>query len=119
MHRPADVPRPAPARRVLLYLDGMLTTAESRFYLEALAAIRPVAVITGHAVQGTPAANLLTPVRRNSIAMQTEKITIKVHADDEDVLSVCRRLGTRQVLLFTRRYRMLCLYEAIAHLGDS
>ena len=42
--------------------DGMLTTAESRFYLEAFGSDpASCAVITGHAAQGTPAANLLTP----------------------------------------------------------
>lgn len=103
--------------------DGMLTTAESRFYLEAFGSDpASCAVITGHAAQGTPAANLLTPgwCVENSIAMQTVKITIKVHADDEDVLSVCRRLGTRQVLLFHAPAACCAgLYEAIAHLGDS
>lgn len=88
---------------IYLTTDGMLTTAEGRFYFEQFRSDPSVScILTGHAAPGTPAADLLDPARRagNRIAMQAEMLTLKVHPDDRDAAYLRQVLGAEQVILF-------------------
>lgn len=88
---------------VFLAADGMLTTRESFEYFEALCSDPDNKLIaTGHAAAGTPIWNAFDDAYRkgHGVKMQAEKLVIKVHMDDKDILDLCEETGARDVLLF-------------------
>ena len=88
---------------MFLTTDGMLTKAVSREYVQRFSRdARNVVLITGHTAQGTLASNLLLEDYRSArrIRMRADRLTIKVHLDQADVLRLCGILGTRQAMLF-------------------
>ncbi|MBQ9196501.1 MAG: MBL fold metallo-hydrolase [Clostridia bacterium] len=110
---------------VFFITDGMLTTAVSAGYLRAFAKSgRTLALLTGHAAAGTPAAAL--PLRRQQDepaswpegAVYADHLTIKVHFDDQDACAALAGLGAKTAVLFhADRSRCQTLIESLAAQG--
>lgn len=99
--REAAVMADGPA--VYLTPDGMLTTADSLAYLEALkGSSHNRIIITGHAARGTAGAGVLDEEyrRKHEILAAGEKIIFKVHLDDEDILFLAEHVRAKQLMLF-------------------
>ena len=81
----------------------MLTTKDAVTCLSALKGDAcNLALLTGHAAQGTPAAELLTTKGRAALGalMEAEKLTVKVHPDEEDALRFLASIQPDKALFF-------------------
>ncbi len=88
---------------VYLFGDGMMTTAASLKYFEAVRDdSRSKIIISGHSARGTLANQLLQQefIFRNDIKVSAEQLTIKVHNDFDDVVSLVRTVHPKNVMLF-------------------
>lgn len=93
----------APGGAVFMVTDGMLTTKDAVTCLNALKGdARNLALLTGHAAQGTPAAELLTAKGRAALGalMEAEKLTVKVHPDEADALRFLASIQPDKALFF-------------------
>lgn len=108
---------------ILLVTDGMLTTPEGLLCLHLLGGYADHRVIlTGHAAPGTAAGNLLDPDRRaeQRLAIEAEMLTIKVHLDDADALTIQHRLQSQSTVLFhAPAAHCLGTIKAFTHAGAS
>lgn len=88
---------------VFLFGDGMMTGSVARQYFEAVRADSNSAVIiSGHSAKGTLANRLLNEDFRirNGIAASVQRLTIKVHNDENDVLKIVEKVHPEYVMLF-------------------
>ena len=88
---------------VIIVPDGMMTTAKAQGYYELLRDDPSSRiVITGHSAKGTLADSIqIEEYRRdNNIFAGVEKLTIKVHPDEDDVVDLVRRTKPEKVMLF-------------------
>lgn len=88
---------------VYLTPDGMLSGPTALEYLAAMEhSPRNLIVITGHAAKGTAGADIFDPAYRaeNGIRARAERVTVKVHLDEGEALSLAEQTGAKQVLLF-------------------
>ena len=88
---------------VFLFGDGMMTSAVSAVYFEAVKAdSRSRVLVTGHSAKGTLANSLLDEGFRkeNGIEASAEQLTIKVHNDEADVLRLAEHVHPKNVMLF-------------------
>jgi len=88
---------------VYLFGDGMMTTAASRKYFEAVRDdSRSRIIISGHSARGTLANQLLQRdfLIQNDIKAAAEQLTIKVHNDFDDVVSLVSTVRPENVMLF-------------------
>lgn len=91
---------------IFLFGDGMLTSAVSAEYLAAvLPDPRSEVIISGHSAKGTPANDLLSEDFRKEygVLAAVSRLTVKVHNDDADVLSLVSRVRPQKVMLFHSR----------------
>ncbi len=84
--------------------DGMITTPLSLAYLEALKQ-KPEnkIIITGHAAQGTAGAGILYDEawrKKHGVKAESGRIVIKVHLDDDDIFTLCRKSEVKKLILF-------------------
>jgi len=93
----------ADAPCILLVTDGMLTTEHGQLCLRLLKE-NPAnrVVISGHAAPGTLGGNLLDNAWRkeHALAIQAEKMIIKVHLDDRDALAMQECLSAQHTVFF-------------------
>ena len=88
---------------VYLFGDGMMTTAASLKYFEAVKDdSRSRIIISGHSARGTLANQLLQRdfITANDIKASAEQLTIKVHNDFDDVVSLVSTVRPKNVMLF-------------------
>lgn len=88
---------------VYLTPDGMLTTPVSLEYYDYLKGDpRNKIIITGHAAMGTVGYGVLDKACREEqgVLALGEKIVFKVHLDDDDVVSLCKTVKARKIVLF-------------------
>lgn len=98
-----DEARRAKGPAVYITPDGMMSTPLSNAYFDAFKAdpLNKV-IITGHAAKGTTGAGVLDPAFREAEGIKAagERVIIKVHLDDDDIETLCRRTGAGKILLF-------------------
>ena len=88
---------------VYLFGDGMMTTAAALKYFEAVRDdSRSKIIISGHSARGTLANQLLQRdfIIQNDIKASAEQLTIKVHNDFDDVISLVKTVRPKNVMLF-------------------
>ncbi len=88
---------------VIIVPDGMMTTAKAQGYYELLRNdSKSRIVITGHSARGTLADSIQIEDYRkeNNILAGVEKLTIKVHPDEDDVVDLVRKTKPEKVMLF-------------------
>lgn len=88
---------------VYLFGDGMMTTAASLKYFEAVKDdSNSRIIISGHSARGTLANQLLQRdfIIQNDIKASAEHLTIKVHNDFDDVVSLVSMVRPKNVMLF-------------------
>ena len=88
---------------VIIVPDGMMTTFKAQSYYEMLRNDPSNRiVITGHSAKGTLADSIqLAEYRReNNVLAEVEKLTIKVHPDEDDVVDFVRKTEPEKVMLF-------------------
>ena len=88
---------------IYLFGDGMMTSAVSMVYYEAVRQdSRSRIIISGHSAKGTLANQLLSSDfrRENGISVPVDKLTIKVHNDEDDVLDLADRVHPKYMMLF-------------------
>lgn len=106
---------------VYLFGDGMMTTAASRKYFEAVRDdSRNRIIISGHSARGTLANQLLQRdfLIQNDIKAAAEQLTIKVHNDFDDVVSLVSTVRPENVMLFhCKRSGCEALAEKLTGLG--
>ena len=88
---------------VFLFGDGMMTSAVSAAYFDAVRD-DPLSrvIISGHSAAGTLANDLQQAEwrRRNAVRASAERLTIKVHNDETDVLHLAEAVSPQAVMLF-------------------
>ena len=88
---------------VYLFGDGMMTSPASRQYFEAVKSDpRSCIIISGHTAKGTLGNSLLNADFRqqNGIRASAERLTIKVHNDEDDVLKIAEKVCPKYMMLF-------------------
>ena len=88
---------------VYLFGDGMMTTAASLKYFESVKDdSNSRIIISGHSARGTLANQLLQRdfIIQNDIKASAEHLTIKVHNDFDDVVSLVSMVRPKNVMLF-------------------
>ena len=91
---------------VYIFGDGMMTSAVSAEYFAAVRDDRRSRIIiSGHSAKGTLANDLLSRdfVREQNIRVPAERLTIKVHNDEQDVLDLVDKVRPEHVMLFHSR----------------
>lgn len=91
---------------VYLFGDGMMTSAVSAEYFAAVREdARSRVIISGHSARGTLANRLLDENFRqeNGIRAAAERLTVKVHNDEADVLALTESVCPQGVMLFHSR----------------
>ena len=91
---------------IYLFGDGMMTSAVSAEYFAAVREdSRSRIIISGHSAKGTLANDLLSLdfVREQNIQVSAERLTIKVHNDEQDVLGLVDKVRPEHVMLFHSR----------------
>ena len=91
---------------IFLFGDGMLTSDISAEYLAGvLPDPRSEVIISGHSAKGTPASDLQSEDFRKEygVLAAVSRLTIKVHNDEADVLSLVSRVRPEKVMLFHSR----------------
>lgn len=89
--------------KVIITPDGMLTKRKALSYFDRLKFnSQNKVIITGHSAIGTMARNLQDKAYRqqHNIDLEVENITIKVHLDTDDVLSLVKQVKPEKVVLF-------------------
>ena len=89
--------------KVILSPDGMMTNEKAIYYFNKIKNnSNNKVIITGHSAIGTLARNIQDKdyCLKNDIKLNVENITIKVHLDKEDVLSVVKKVNPEKVILF-------------------
>lgn len=93
----------APGPAVYLTGDGMMSGPVAAAYFEALKGdARNCILITGHTARSTLGSRIFDPAFRAQagLAARAERLTIKVHLDDQDVIALNRSVRAKKILLF-------------------
>lgn len=93
----------APGPAVYLTGDGMMSGPAAAAYFEALKGdARNCILITGHTARSTLGSRIFDPAFRAQagLAARAERLTIKVHLDDQDVIALNRSVRAKKILLF-------------------
>ena len=106
---------------VYLFGDGMMTSAAAGEYFAAVRDdSRSRIIISGHSAKGTLANDLLREdyVREHHIQVPAEHLTIKVHNDEQDVLSLAARVRPKHAVLFhSKRPACETLIKSLTGMG--
>ena len=106
---------------VFLFGDGMMTGPVAAEYFAAVRDdSRSRVIISGHSAKGTLANRLLQEdfILENGIKAKAEHLTIKVHNDADDVLSLAEKVRPGSVMLFhCRKSGCIGLTEMLAEKG--
>lgn len=92
---------PGPA--VYLTGDGMMSSPAAAAYFEALKGeARNCILITGHTARSALGSRIFDPAFRAQagVAARAQRLTIKVHLDDRDVIALNRSVRAKKILLF-------------------
>lgn len=92
-----------PGGRVYMTPDGMLSSPTALDYFELLKQDPKNSIIlSGHTALGTVGNRIFTEEYRaaNNVQAQVERITIKVHPDEDDALALIAGCGAGKVMLF-------------------
>lgn len=93
----------APGPAVYLTGDGMMSGPAAAAYFEALKGdARNCILITGHTARSALGSRIFDPAFRAQagLAARAERLTIKVHLDDQDVIALNRSVRAKKILLF-------------------
>ena len=93
----------APGPAVYLTGDGMMSGPVAAAYFEALKGdARNCILITGHTARSALGSRIFEPAFRAQagLAARAERLTIKVHLDDQDVIALNRSVRAKKILLF-------------------
>ena len=93
----------APGPAVYLTGDGMMSGPAAAAYFEALKGdARNCILITGHTARSALGSRIFEPAFRAQagLAARAERLTIKVHLDDQDVIALNRSVRAKKILLF-------------------
>lgn len=93
----------APGPAVYLTGDGMMSGPVAAAYFEALKGdARNCILITGHTARSALGSRIFDPAFRAQagLAARAERLTIKVHLDDQDVIALNRSVRAKKILLF-------------------
>ena len=93
----------APGPAVYLTGDGMMSGPVAAAYFEALKGdARNCILITGHTARSALGSRIFEPALRAQagLAARAERLTIKVHLDDQDVIALNRSVRAKKILLF-------------------
>ena len=93
----------APGPAVYLTGDGMMSGLVAAAYFEALKGdARNCILITGHTARSALGSRIFEPAFRAQagLAARAERLTIKVHLDDQDVIALNRSVRAKKILLF-------------------
>ena len=93
----------APGPAVYLTGDGMMSGPAAAAYFEALKGdARNCILITGHTTRSALGSRIFDPAFRAQagLAARAERLTIKVHLDDQDVIALNRSVRAKKILLF-------------------
>ena len=93
----------APGPAVYLTGDGMMSSPAAAAYFEALKGdARNCLLITGHTARSALGSRIFDPAFRAQagVAARAQRLTIKVHLDDRDVIALNRSVRAKKILLF-------------------
>ena len=89
--------------KIIITPDGMMTNTKALYYFDRLKDNKlNKVIITGHSAIGTLAHSIQNKDYRdqNSINLDVQSITIKVHLDYDDVLKTINEVKPEKVILF-------------------
>ena len=93
----------APGPAVYLTGDGMMSSPAAAAYFEVLKGdARNCILITGHTARSALGSRIFDPAFRAQagVAARAQRLTIKVHLDDRDVIALNRSVRAKKILLF-------------------